>query len=55
MLGAQREPVAEFDEQLWGCIMDYVTVSVDGNMRRCFGMEQKFNFYITLAGIGKDM
>lgn len=55
MLGAQKEPVAEFDEQLWGCIVDYVTVSVDGDMRRCFGMEQRFNFYITLAGISKDV
>jgi len=55
MLGAQKEPVAEFDEQLWGCIVDYVTVSVDGDMRRYFGMEQRFNFYITLAGISKDV
>ena len=55
MLGAQKEPVAEFDEQLWGYIVDYVTVSVDGDMRRCFGMEQRFNFYITLAGISKDV
>ena len=52
MLGAQKEPAAEFDEQLWGCIM---TVSVDGNMRRCFGMEQRFNFYITLAGVSKGV
>jgi len=29
-LEAQTEPVAEFDERLWGAMVDYVTVGVDG-------------------------
>lgn len=32
-----------------------MTVSVDGGMWWYFEVGQKFNFYITLAGIGKDM
>ena len=28
-LEAQTEPVAEFDERLWGAMVDYVTVGVD--------------------------
>ncbi|MGP1586426.1 MAG: hypothetical protein ACTTH3_07870 [Schwartzia sp. (in: firmicutes)] len=31
-LGTQKEPVAEFDERLWSCMMDYVTVGIDGDM-----------------------
>ena len=30
------EPVAEFDERLWGCMVDYVTVCVDGDMTVAF-------------------
>ncbi|MBQ7496541.1 MAG: recombinase [Selenomonas sp.] len=33
---AQREPVAEFDEHLWGCMVDYMTVGVDGGMTVVF-------------------
>ena len=36
MLEAQREPVAEFDERLWGATVDYVTVGVDGGMTVVF-------------------
>lgn len=35
-LEAQREPVAEFDERLWGAMVDYVTVGVDGSMTVVF-------------------
>ena len=35
-LEAQREPVAQFDEQLWGAMVDYVTVGVDGGMTVVF-------------------
>ena len=35
-LEAQREPVAEFDERLWGAMVDYVTVGVDGGMTVVF-------------------
>lgn len=35
-LRAQTEPVAEFDEQLWGCMVDYVTVGADGGMTVIF-------------------
>ena len=35
-LEAQREPVAEFDERLWGATVDYVTVGVDGGMTVVF-------------------
>ena len=35
-LRAQSEPVAEFDERLWGCMVDYVTVGVDGGMTVMF-------------------
>ncbi len=35
-LEAQKEPVAEFDEQLWGAMVDYVTVGVDGGMTMVF-------------------
>lgn len=35
-LEAQREPVAEFDERLWGAMMDYVTVGVDKGMTVVF-------------------
>ena len=35
-LRAQTEPVAEFDERLWGCMVDYVTVGVDGGMTVVF-------------------
>ena len=28
-LQAQTKPVAEFDERLWGCMVDYVTVCVE--------------------------
>ena len=30
------EPVAEFDERLWGAMVDYVTVGVDGGMTVMF-------------------
>ena len=35
-LEAQGEPVAEFDERLWGAMVDYVTVGVDGGMTVVF-------------------
>lgn len=35
-LEAQREPVAKFDERLWGAMVDYVTVGVDGGMTVVF-------------------
>ena len=35
-LEAQREPVAEFDERLWGAMVDYVTMGVDGGMTVMF-------------------
>ena len=36
MLEAQKEPMAEFDERLWGAMVDYVTVGVDGGMTVMF-------------------
>ena len=35
-LGAQEKPVADFDEGLWGAMVDYVTVGVDGGMTVVF-------------------
>ena len=35
-LETQKEPVAEFDERLWGAMVDYVTVGVDGGMTVVF-------------------
>ena len=35
-LEAQRKPVAEFDERLWGAMVDYVTVGADGDMTVVF-------------------
>ena len=35
-LEAQNEPVAGFDERLWGCMVDYVTVGADGGMTVVF-------------------
>ncbi|MBO6293884.1 MAG: recombinase, partial [Selenomonas sp.] len=35
-LQAQKEPLADFDERLWGCMVDYVTVGVDGGMMVVF-------------------
>ena len=35
-LEAQTEPVAEFDERLWGAMVDYVTVGADGGMTVVF-------------------
>ena len=35
-LEAQREPVAEFDERLWGAMVDYVTGSVDKRLTVMF-------------------
>ena len=35
-LKVQTEPVAEFDEQLWGCMVDYVSVGVDKGMTVVF-------------------
>ena len=35
-LEAQEEPVAEFDEPLWGAMVDCVTVGVDGGMTVVF-------------------
>ena len=35
-LRAQTEPVAEFDERLWGCMVDYVTAGADGGMTVVF-------------------
>ena len=35
-LEAQTEPVAKFDERLWGAMVDYVTVGVDGGMTVVF-------------------
>ena len=28
--------MADFDERLWGCMVDYVTVGVDGGMTVVF-------------------
>lgn len=44
-LRAQTEPVAEFDEWLWGCMVDYVTVGADGGMTVVFrdGTETREN------------
>ncbi|MBQ7477541.1 MAG: recombinase family protein, partial [Selenomonadaceae bacterium] len=35
-LEAQEEPVAEFDERLWGCMVDYMTAGADGCMTVVF-------------------
>ncbi|MBQ1509271.1 MAG: hypothetical protein IIZ54_00035 [Selenomonadaceae bacterium] len=35
-LEVHTNPVAEFDERLWGCMVDYVTVGVDGGMTVVF-------------------
>ena len=35
-LEAQKEPLAEFDERLWGAMVDYVTVGADGYMTVVF-------------------
>ncbi len=35
-LEVQKEPVAEFDERLWGVMVDYVTVGVDGGTKVVF-------------------
>lgn len=35
-LRAQDEPLAEFNERLWGCMVDYVTVGADGSMTMVF-------------------
>ena len=35
-LEAQTEPVAEFDERLWGAMVDYVTVGVDKRLTVVF-------------------
>ena len=35
-LEAQKEPVAEFDERLWGAVVNYVTVGVDGGIKVAF-------------------
>ena len=35
-LEAQKKPVAEFDEWLWGAMVDCVTVGVDGGMTVVF-------------------
>ena len=35
-LEAQRESVAEFDERLWGAMVDYVTVGVDKRLTVMF-------------------
>ncbi len=35
-LRVQTEPVAGFDERLWGAMVDYVTVGVDGGMTVVF-------------------
>lgn len=44
-LRAQTEPLAEFDARLWGCMVDYVTVGVDGGMMVVFrdGTETREN------------
>ena len=33
---AQTEPVAEFDERLWGAMVDYVTVGADKRLNVVF-------------------
>ena len=35
-LEVQKEPVAEFDERLWGAMVDYVTVGVDKRLTVMF-------------------
>jgi hypothetical protein len=35
-LETQKEPVAEFDERLWGAMVDYVTVGVDRRLTMMF-------------------
>lgn len=44
-LRAQEEPLENFDERLWGCMVDYVTVGVDGGMTVVFrdGTETREN------------
>ena len=44
-LRAQEGPLASFDERLWGCMVDYVTVGVDGGMTVVFrdGTETREN------------
>lgn len=44
-LRAQEEPLANFDERLWGCMGDYVTVGADGGMTVVFrdGTETREN------------
>ena len=35
-LEAQKEPLAEFDERLWGAMVDYVAVGVDKGLTVVF-------------------
>jgi site-specific DNA recombinase len=35
-LQAQTEPVAEFDERLWGCMVDFITVYSKDDIRVTF-------------------
>ena len=35
-LEAQTVPAAEFEERLWGAMVDYVTVDMDGGMTVVF-------------------
>ena len=35
-LRAQEKPVVEFNERLWGCMVDYVIVGVDGDVTVVF-------------------
>lgn len=43
-LEAQKKPVAEFDEWLWGAMVDCVTVGVDGGMTVVFRDGTEFDF-----------
>ena len=36
ILRAQEEPVVEYNERLWGCMVDYMTVGADGCMTVVF-------------------
>ena len=36
ILRAQEEPVVEYNERLWGCMVDYMTVGLDGSVAVVF-------------------
>ena len=48
----QKEPVAEFDERLWGAMVDYVTVGADKRLTVVFrdGTGEKLGILPAMAG-----